>query len=118
VESGKVTSAEYISNTKPLPRDKPDIAMAHALAAEYLGMRCVYLEGGSGAAMSVPEEMVRAVSSYITLPVIVGGGIRTPEAAAEKVRAGASFVVIGNAIEQMRNASLIRELADAIHTKG
>ncbi|OGG49540.1 MAG: geranylgeranylglyceryl/heptaprenylglyceryl phosphate synthase [Candidatus Handelsmanbacteria bacterium RIFCSPLOWO2_12_FULL_64_10] len=118
VESGKVTSAEYISNTKPLPRDKPDIAMAHALAAQYLGMHCVYLEGGSGAAMSVPEEIIRAVSSYITLPVIVGGGIRTPEAAAEKVQAGASLVVIGNAIEQMRNASLIRELADAIHTKG
>jgi putative glycerol-1-phosphate prenyltransferase len=118
VESGKVTTVEYISNTKPLPRDKPDVAMAHALAAEYLGMRCVYLEGGSGAAMSVPEEMIRAVSSYVTLPLIVGGGIRTPEAAREKVRAGASFVVVGNAIEGMRDPTLIRELADAIHVNG
>ena len=118
VESGAVTTVEFVSNTKPLPRDKPDIAMAHALAAEYLGMRCVYLEGGSGAKMSVPEEMIRAVASYVSLPLIVGGGIRTPEAAAEKVRAGASFVVIGNALEQMRDPALIRELADAIHTKG
>lgn len=118
VESGAVTTVEYVSNTKPLPRNKPDIAMAHALAAEYLGMRCVYLEGGSGAKMSVPEEMIRAVVSYVSLPLIVGGGIRTPEAAAEKVRAGASFVVIGNALEQMRDPALIRELADAIHTKG
>ncbi len=118
VESGAVTTVEFVSNTKPLPRDKPDIAMAHALAAEYLGMRCVYLEGGSGAKMSVPEEMIRAVASYVSLPLIVGGGIRTPEAAAEKVRAGASFVVIGNALEQMRDPAPIRELADAIHTKG
>lgn len=118
VESGTVTTVEYISNTKPLPRNKPDIAMAHALAAEYLGMCCVYLEGGSGARLSVPEEMIRAVVSYVSLPLIVGGGIRTPDAAAEKVRAGASFVVVGNAIEQQQDVSLIRELADAIHTRG
>ena len=117
VESGKLTSAEFISNTKPLPRDKPEIAMAHALAAEYLGMQCVYLEGGSGAIQSVPEEMIRAVSSYITLPLIVGGGIRTPEAAAEKVRAGASFVIVGNAIERAGSHAFIQDLAGAIHQR-
>lgn len=117
VESGAVTTVEYVSNTRPLPRNKPDIAMAHALAAEYLGMRCVYLEGGSGAAMSVPEDMIRAVASYVSIPLIVGGGVRTPEDARGKVLAGASFVVIGSALEKMRSPSLIRELADAIHTR-
>ena len=117
VESGKLTAAEYLSSTRPLPRDKPDIAMAHALAAEYIGMKCIYLEAGSGAEMSVPEEMIRAVTQYVSLPLIVGGGLRTPDAAAQKVRAGASFVVVGNAVEKVHDPALIRELSNAIHVK-
>ena len=115
VESGSTTAAEFMSHTKPLPRHKPEIAAAHALAAEYLGMKLVYLEAGSGAEQSVPEAMIQAVRKTVTIPVIVGGGIREPEDANSKVKAGASFVVTGNVLEKSGNNRLIREFADAIH---
>jgi phosphoglycerol geranylgeranyltransferase len=116
IESGRVTSAEFMSNSRPIPREKNDIAQATALAAEYLGMRLVYLEAGSGADLAVPPEMVKAVSSYVNIPVIVGGGIRTPEEAEKRVKAGASFIVTGNVLEkQQSHAQLIREFAEAIH---
>jgi putative glycerol-1-phosphate prenyltransferase len=115
VESGRISSVEFMSNTRPIPRDKIDIAKATALAAEYLGMKVVYLEAGSGADKSVPNEMIEAVSNYVNLPVIVGGGIRTPEEANQKVLAGASFIVTGNVLEKQGNASLMKEFAAAIH---
>lgn len=113
VESGTLTSTEYMSSTRPIPRDKDDIAMAHALAAQYLGMSLVYLETGSGARESVPASMVQAVSRYVELPVIVGGGIRDPETAREKVEAGAAFVVTGTAVED--DPGRLRELSAAVH---
>ncbi|MBN2008679.1 geranylgeranylglyceryl/heptaprenylglyceryl phosphate synthase [candidate division KSB1 bacterium] len=115
VESGVVTSAEFMSNTRPLPREKNDIAVAHALAAEYLGMKLIYLEAGSGAKYPVPDEMIDAVSRYAAPPLIVGGGIRTPEIAAQKVKAGASFIVTGNVLENAVKPGHIAEFADAIH---
>ena len=115
VESGQTTSAEFMSNTQPLPRNKPDIAVAHALAAEYLGMKLIYLEGGSGADYSVPEDMVYAVVQAVSIPVIVGGGIRTPGEAKKKVDAGASFVVTGNYFENQGNENLLHQFAKAIH---
>jgi putative glycerol-1-phosphate prenyltransferase len=115
IESGRITSAEFMSNTRPIPRDKLDIAKATALAAQFLGMKMAYLEAGSGASQSVPEEMIAAVCNYISIPVIVGGGIRTPADARQKVKAGAAFVVTGNVLEKEQNHSLIKEFADAIH---
>jgi phosphoglycerol geranylgeranyltransferase len=115
IESGKVTSAEFMSNTKPIPRDKPDIAVAHALAAEYLGMKLIYLEAGSGALHPVPDEMIQAVARTCSLPIIVGGGIRTPEVAAQKVKAGASFIVTGNVLEKGKPEGIIQDFAKAIH---
>jgi len=115
IESGQMTSAEFMSNSRPIPRNKPDLALAHALAAQYLGFKVVYLEAGSGAQLSVPEEMIMAVSKTISIPVIVGGGIRTPEMAQKKVEAGASLVVIGNHFEDPQNFSRIKEFAEAIH---
>jgi putative glycerol-1-phosphate prenyltransferase len=115
VESGSLTSVEFMSNTRPIPRAKIDIAMAHALAAQYIGMKMVYLETGSGAGASVPEEMVRAVVEYVTLPVVVGGGIRDGETARAKVEAGASFVVTGNVVEE--DHGRLRELSQAVHLK-
>lgn len=117
IESGKTTAAEFMSNSKPIPRDKNDIAVAHAMAGEYLGMKIIYLEAGSGAENSVPDEMIEAVSGYISIPVIAGGGIKTPEAARKKVEAGASFIVTGNVLETTRNRGLIKEFAEAIHWK-
>jgi phosphoglycerol geranylgeranyltransferase len=115
VESGATTSVEFMSGTRPLPRNKPDIAMAHALAAQYLGMRIAFLDAGSGADRPVPVEMVSAVSRFVTIPVMVGGGIRTPEAARELVCAGAKIVVTGDVIERTGNAGLLVAFADAVH---
>jgi phosphoglycerol geranylgeranyltransferase len=116
IEGGNVTSAEFMSNTKPIPREKPDIAVAHALAAELIGLKMLYLEAGSGARQPVPDAMVKKVTKYSSLPVIVGGGIRTPEEAENKVKAGASFVVTGTIIEEHSSSSFIQEFASAIHT--
>ena len=113
IESGSLTSTEYMSATKPIPREKADIAMAHALAAEYLGMKLAYLETGSGAGKSVPEPLICAVVDYVDLPVIVGGGIRDGDSARAKVEAGASFVVTGTAVEA--DPARLRELGQAVH---
>lgn len=115
IESGGMTAAEFMSNTKPIPREKPEIAAAHVLAAQYLGMKLVYLEAGSGAVQSVPERMIQVIKRIATVPLIVGGGIRTPEEAEEKVKAGASFVVTGNVLENGTGARLIKDFADAVH---
>ncbi len=117
IESGKMTSAEFMSNTRPIPRDKFDIAKATALAAEFLGMKLIYLEAGSGAAYPVKTEMIAEVNRYVRTPIIVGGGIRRPEEAHERVKAGASFVVTGNILEYKANRSLIREFAGAVHVR-
>ncbi len=117
IESGKTTAAEFMSNTKPIPRDKPEIAVAHAMAGELLGMKLIYLEAGSGALNSVPDAMIEAVTSYVQVPVIAGGGIRTPEEARKKVESGASFIVTGNILEKTENLNLIREFSEAVHWK-
>ncbi|MFH1690079.1 MAG: geranylgeranylglyceryl/heptaprenylglyceryl phosphate synthase [Candidatus Eisenbacteria bacterium] len=115
VEGGATTSVEFMSSTKPIPRDKPDIAMAHALAAQYLGMRLAFFDAGSGAAQHVPEEMVRMVSRYVDLPVMVGGGIREPAAAGRLVEAGASVIITGDVVEKTGDAGLMKALAEAVH---
>jgi len=117
VESGSSTSVEFMSNTRPLPRGRPEIAAAHALAGEYLGMKLLYLEAGSGAEKSVPEDMIRVVKQSVSVPLIVGGGIRTPEQAKAIVQAGAAFIVTGNVLEENNRASFIKGFAEAVHYK-
>jgi len=117
VESGSTTTAIYMSGSLPVPRNKPEIAAATALASEYLGMKLIYLEAGSGADNSVPNEMVKAVSSQCTIPVVVGGGIRTPQTAREKVENGASIIVTGNYFEDENNWDLIKDFTSAVHIK-
>ena len=117
VESGTVTTVQYVSGSQPIPRNKPEIAAATALAAEYLGMKLIYLEAGSGAQQTVPNEMVKAVSNYCSVPLVVGGGIRSASEASEKVRFGAKIIVTGNFFEDDNNWDQIREFAEAIHTK-
>ncbi|MBN1783314.1 geranylgeranylglyceryl/heptaprenylglyceryl phosphate synthase [bacterium] len=115
VESGKTTAAEFMSDSKPIPRHKPEIAVAHAMAGELLGLRLLYLEAGSGADQSVPESMIKAVTTSVGIPVIVGGGIREPEAARQKVLSGASFVVTGTVMEDQDNHARLGDFAAAIH---
>jgi len=118
VESGGMTSVEFISATRPLPRNNLDIAVAHALAARYLGMKLVYLEAGSGARRPVPDVMVEAVSQQCLLPLIVGGGLTSAKEAAAKAKAGATVIVAGNHFEQKRALKELRDFADSIHAVG
>ena len=114
VDGGNNSSVQFMSGSNPIPIEKPDILIAHALAAQYLGKKLVYLESGSGAKNSIPNNLLKAVTKYIDVPIIVGGGINTPKSANEKVLAGASFVVIGSILEGNNN-NIINEFADAIH---
>jgi len=111
--AGKVGKADLI------PHDKPELAVAYALAAQYLGMPFVYLEAGSGVDRPVPVEMVRAVDEATDVTLIVGGGIRTPEAAAERVRAGADIIVTGTLVEHAKDRKLkILEIVKSIKSSG
>ncbi|MFQ6050362.1 MAG: geranylgeranylglyceryl/heptaprenylglyceryl phosphate synthase [Candidatus Hydrothermarchaeota archaeon] len=105
----------WIGNARPIPRDKPEIAAAYALAGEYLGMKLVYLEGGSGVKEPVPEEMIKAVKRLIDIPLVIGGGIKTPEDAEQCVVAGADIIVTGTLLEREINKLevLIRFLKEA-----
>jgi phosphoglycerol geranylgeranyltransferase len=115
IESGRTTTAQYMSGSLPIPNDKPGIAAATALAAEYMGMKLIYLEAGSGADNPIPNEMVKAVSELCSIPVVVGGGIKTPGAAKEKVQNGAKIIVTGNFFEDENNWSMIKDFAAAVH---
>ncbi|RMH61072.1 MAG: geranylgeranylglyceryl/heptaprenylglyceryl phosphate synthase [Calditrichaeota bacterium] len=115
IESGHTTSVEFISGTKPIPAHKDDIAVAHALAAEYLGFKMIYLEAGSGAQNSVPVSMIRAIKHHVSVPLIVGGGLRTPQAVHERVEAGADIIVIGTHFENTDHA-LIKDFSH--YTRG
>lgn len=117
VDGGAPTSASYISQTFPLPADKPDIAAATALAGAYLGLQLLYLDAGSGARNPVPFELIRAVRQAVRLPILVGGGIREPQQALEAARAGADIVVIGSAAEDQpgRLAAFAQAVHSALH---
>jgi len=96
---GEGGTAGIVGKAIAVPYTKPELAAAHALAGQYLGMRFVYLEGGSGAKNPVPPEMIRVVKHYIDIPVVVGGGIRTKEQAFAAASAGADVIVTGNVLE-------------------
>lgn len=113
IESGRSTTVQYISNTFPIPRDKPEIAACTALAGEQLGLKLIFAEAGSGAETPVNEAMLTAISSQVNIPVITGGGIRTPEQAAKSCSAGADIVVVGNCLE--KDPMLLNDLASAVH---
>ncbi len=116
VDGGVPTTVSYISNTSPIPSDKEDIAACTAMAGEMLGLRCIYMDAGSGARTPISAELISAVRSVIDIPVIVGGGIRTPEQAERNVLAGADIIVVGNAFEN--DPSLVVSMAQAVHEAG
>ena len=108
VESGGTTSVQYMSNTMPIPSGKSDIAVATALAGEQLGLKMIYLEAGSGAINPVPVDLIKQVKSEISIPLIVGGGLRSSSQINAAFEAGASIVVLGNGIE--KNPELLSQL--------
>ena len=112
VDGGVQTTVSYMSNAMPIPADKPDIALCTAWAGEMQGKHLIYLDAGSGARRPVSAEMITMVSSHIDIPLIVGGGIVSPEKVYENCKAGANLIVVGNAIE--RDPLLIRDMAQAV----
>lgn len=113
VDGGVGTTVLYISNTSPIPANKSDIAVCTALAAEMLGLRLIFMDAGSGATKPIPSEMIAAVRGAISIPIIVGGGIRSAEKVKENLEAGADVIVIGNAFEH--DPSLMIDIAATIH---
>jgi len=112
VDSGKPTTASYMSNTVPIPREKNAIATSTAIAGQYLGMKLIYMDGGSGAEYPITNEMIKQVSNSIDIPLIVGGGICNAKKAIENCKSGADLIVVGNAIE--KDYKLIKEISKAI----
>lgn len=116
IENGRTTSVEYMSNTKPIPADKIELAVATAMAGEMLGHKLIYLDAGSGAVEHVNAEMIRAVRDRIRIPLVVGGGIHTADQIRGTYRAGADIIVVGSAAERgqsflenlLRSVALIR----------
>lgn len=100
---GEGTAAWFVGRARGIPFHKPNLAVMYSLAAQYMGMRFVYLEAGSGASQNVPPEMVAAVRKQYEGTLIVGGGIRSPETAAQIAKAGADIIVIGTMIEKDGN---------------
>ncbi len=111
-ESGNICTSQLISDAKLLPRDKPEVAVAYALTAQYFGMKFVYLEAGSGAKYPVSDNIISSIKKSLNIPVIVGGGIRNKETAREKLDAGADIIVTGTVNEdnKTRMVEIITEI--------
>jgi len=112
VDTGRQTTASYMSGTTPIPYDKPVIAACTAMAGELLGLRYMYLDGGSGAQEPVSAEMIAAVRQAVDTPLIVGGGINTPAKAQAALEAGADVIVVGNHIE--KNPGFLAEVSNLV----
>ncbi|MES2836540.1 MAG: geranylgeranylglyceryl/heptaprenylglyceryl phosphate synthase [Bacteroidota bacterium] len=110
VDGGESTSVSYISNTTPIPFNKPEIAVCTAMAGEFLGLKQIYLEAGSGALVGVNTEMIKAVKSAINIPLIVGGGLNSIDKINIAFTAGADIVVIGTVLEN--NLKFLAELSN------
>ncbi|MGZ4055653.1 MAG: phosphoglycerol geranylgeranyltransferase [Bacteroidia bacterium] len=114
IESGKQTAALYMSNTNPIPHEKDDIASCTALAGELLGLKLIYMDAGSGALNPVSVSMIKKVSSTISVPLIIGGGISSVKKATDACKAGADIIVVGNAIEN--DLFLIEKISKTVHS--
>lgn len=114
IDGGRTSTTSYITQTLPIPNDKPDVAVATALAGEQLGLKLIYLEAGSGAHSTVNPQLVKAVKQQVSLPVIVGGGIRTAAQAEQLCLAGADMLVVGNVLE--KDPEVLLEISLAVHS--
>lgn len=111
IDGGAPTTVSYISQTHPIPNNKPEIAGVTAMAGEMLGLQYMYLDAGSGAETPVSAATIAAVRKSVATPIIVGGGIRSIEGVQTAFENGANVVVIGNHIEE--NPDFILDLNNA-----
>ncbi len=111
IDGGCSTSVQYISQTQPIPSNKNDIAIATALAGQYLGMKLIYMDAGSGAHNPIPTTMISAVKEQLDIPLMIGGGLSSSDRIDQACQAGADIIVVGNALE--KDLSLLKEF-DAV----
>lgn len=114
INSGKITSVAYISNTMPIPDDKYSLAASTALAGQMLGLQTIYIDAGSGAEKEISPRMIASVRKAVTIPLIVGGGINSAQKAIAALEAGADMIVVGNALE--KNPDLLTEVSERVYT--
>ena len=114
IDSGKQTTASYMSNTTPIPADKDTVSSCTAMAGEMLGLKLIFMDAGSGAKNPISQKMIETVRKSVDIPLIIGGGIKSGEKAIENCKAGADIIVVGDAIE--KNENIIKEIAAAIHS--
>ncbi|MEE8327034.1 MAG: geranylgeranylglyceryl/heptaprenylglyceryl phosphate synthase, partial [candidate division NC10 bacterium] len=108
----------YVGQARGIPYDRPELATAYALASQMLGTRFIYLEAGSGAKAAVPPEMIKVVKTELSVPLIVGGGIREGASARAAVEAGADIIVTGNLVEETgRVRESINEIVSVIEDR-
>lgn len=112
IDSGKPTAVTYMSHSFPIPSDKKDIAACTAMAGEMLGLKTIFMDAGSGADKTIPEEMISFVKQSVDVPLIIGGGIRTKEKLHSVLKAGADVAVVGNRFEE--KSDLIFEFAETV----
>ena len=110
----EASSAGFVGQVRGIPPDKPSIAVMYALAAQYLGMRSLYLEAGSGAAAAVPPGTIAAVRQQYKGLLIVGGGIVSAERAAAASAAGADIIVVGNLLQSKNGAAMLSQIVKAV----
>lgn len=113
INSGKITSVAYISNTMPIPDDKYSLAASTAMAGQMLGLQSIYIDAGSGADKEISPRMIAAVRKAVTVPLIVGGGINSAQKAIAALEAGADLIVIGNALE--KHPDLLTEVSEKVY---
>jgi phosphoglycerol geranylgeranyltransferase len=113
---GEGTSAWFVGSARTIPFEKSNLAAMYALSAQFMGMRFVYLEAGSGAKSNVKPEMVAAVRKVFKGFLIVGGGIKSAQTAAETVKAGADAIVIGTMLEKGGSLKTLSDIVKAIQT--
>ncbi len=114
-------TAGWASDAKLIPRNKPQIAAGYSLAARYFGFQMIYIEAGSSAENSVPEDMIKLIKKVVEIPIIVGGGINTEEDAKSKVQAGADVIVQGTYLERYimeDQGAGLKQIIEAIHEAG
>ena len=113
INSGKITSVAYISNTMPIPDDKYSLAASTALAGQMLGLQTIYIDAGSGAEKEISPRMIASVRKSIAIPLIVGGGINSAQKAITALEAGADMIVVGNALE--KDPDLLTKVSEKIY---
>lgn len=113
INSGRITSVAYISNTTPIPDDKYSLAACTAMAGEMLGLQSIYMDAGSGAEKEISVKMIATVRKSISVPLIIGGGINTSQKVFNALEAGADMIVIGNALE--KKPELLIEISEKVY---